>query len=703
VRVGRLSALFEPERVALVGATDREGSIGRAILENLRGFDGEVVAVNPNRETAFDEPCHPDLAAVPGTVDLAVVAVPARAVVEVVRQAGEAGVGAVVVVSAGFAERGARGRQRERELADVAAEYDLPVVGPNCVGVISTPVGLNVTFAAGDPPSGSVSLLSQSGAVIAAVLGRAGRTGVGFRHVVSLGNEAVLDEVDFLAAWADDPGTDVVLAYVEDVEDGREFVETAREVTTDTAVVALKAGRTAAGAAAAASHTGSIAGSDRAYEAGFAQGGVYRAHSLEEAFDVAAPLSGQPLPAGDAVAVVTNGGGPGVLAADAVADSWLDLVEFGPDLRGSLSELLPPAASATNPLDVVGDADLDRFERALDLVLSADAVDGAVVCSVPTALFDVTDLAGVVGRLQQTHGLPVVGCLMGGLAADRAATVLADYGVPNYFDPARAVRGLAALAETARVRERTYGSPTDYPVDRERAREVLSTAVEREVDYLGVEAIDLLDAYGVPTSPGDTAESAAEAATIAESVGGPVAMKVVSPDVVHKSDVGGVAVGVDPGDAAATYREIHQRVRAHDPDARLLGVHVEAVVDTEGATETIVGATRDPQFGPLVLFGLGGIFVQVFEDTAVRVAPVSDREAREMTAEIRAAPMLRGARGRPPADLDALVEAIGRVSQLVTEVPAIAELDVNPLVAGPEGVTALDFRVRLDRSKLSTP
>ncbi len=698
-----LSGLLEPDRVAVVGASDEEGSVGRALLENMSTFEGEVIPVNHNRESVLGMQCYSEIGAVPdaATVDLAVVAVPASVAVDVVREIGEAGIDSVVVITAGFSETGDEGAQRERELINVAEEYDLDLVGPNCVGIINTKTGLDATFIQGTPPEGSISLMSQSRAFIAAVLGWATQHDVGFNDVVSLGNEAVLDEVDFIAKWGNDPDTDVILAYLEDVEDGRQFIETAREVTSDTPVVVIKSGRTEAGAEAAASHTGSIAGRDRAYDAGFQQAGVLRAVDIQEVFEFGKVLAGLPLPAGDEVAVVTNGGGPGVLAADAIGDTRLTMAEFGADLSNELADLLPEEASAKNPLDVVGDADIDRFRGALDAVLGADEVDAAVVLSVPTALFEFEELAGVVGDCHERHDKPVVACLMGGDEADRAAKKLKAYGIPNYFDPSRAVPSLEALADYRDVRERKYASPTEFDVDRDRASEILSQALDRGVDRLSVEATDLLDAYGVPVPGGEMAESATEAEAIAEEIGGSVAMKIASPDILHKSGVGGVEVDVAPSDAADAFRSLRERATSHDPDATFLGVRVEEFVDLAESTETIVGATRDPQFGHLLMFGLGGIFVQIYEDTAFRTAPVSEREAREMTEEIHAASMLRGARGRHPADLDAVVETIQRVSQLVTDFPAIVELDVNPLVVGPEGVYAVDFHARVDRDELS--
>lgn len=700
-----LSGLFDADRVAVIGATDRDGSIGRALMQNLSEFDGDVIPINPNRDAVLGLECYPEIGETPDatSIDLAVIIVPAPAVLDVVRQSGDVGVPNVVVISAGFGERGTDGQRRERELAAVAERYDINLIGPNCIGVISTQNGLNATFIEGSPQEGSISLMSQSGAVISAAIGRATQHGIGFNNVVSLGNEAVLDEVDFVAEWGSDPDTDVILAYLEDIDDGQAFIETAREVTDHTPIVVLKSGRTEAGAEAAASHTGSIAGSDQAYQAGFRQAGVLRAMSIQEAFDVSRMLDGQPPLERDDVAVVTNGGGPGVLTADTIGESRLSIAELEAAVRAELGNLLPEGADVSNPLDIIGDADLDRYRQVLEVVLGADTVGGVVVLSVPTALFEFEDLAELVGDLQHQHSKPVVACLMGGKNADRAADRLATHGIPSYFDPTRAVASLEALAEYDDVTASDEDSPTEFDVDRERAREILSTSIERGTDHLGLEAMELLDVYGISTPSGEIVEDPSDAELVAAELGGPVVMKIVSPDILHKSDVGAVEVGVPIEDVHDTYQHLRERATSYDPGATILGVRVEELVARDASTETIVGVTRDSQFGHLLMFGLGGIFVQVFRDTSFRVTPVSERAAREMTQEIQAAPMLRGARGREPADVDSVVETLQRISQLVTDFPAIAELDINPLVVDPRGVRAVDLQLIVDRDELTIP
>ena len=700
-RSAGLSGLFAPDRVAVIGATDREGSVGRALVENLlAGFDGDVVPINPSRESVLGLDCYPDVGSVPDPVDAAAVVVPATAAVDAVREAAEAGVENVVVITAGFGETGGEGAARERELAEVADEYGLALVGPNSIGVGSTPSGLNATFAPTAARPGRVSFMSQSGAFITAVLEWAAEHELGFKDVVSLGNKTVLDEVDFIDHWGDDPGSDVILGYLEDVTDGRAFIETARRVTRETPLVVIKSGWTDAGARAASSHTGAIAGSERAYEAGMAQAGAIRVETVEELFDFAQVLAGQPLPETDGVGIVTNAGGPGVMTTDAVGDSDLSLASLSASTHGALRERLPEAASTDNPVDVLGDAPVDRFRDALDTVLADDAVGAGVVIACPTATFEYDELATAIREAHAAHDEPLVTCLMGGASASAAARRLDDDGIPNYFDPARAVRSLDALAEYRAISRREYDEPAEFDVDRERAREVLEAVERRESNRLGVEAMDLLDAYGISVPDGEIVTDPTDAEAVAERFDGPVVMKIVSPDILHKSDIGGVEVGVEQSEVYDTFETLVARAHSYQSDATILGVQVQKSVDVDAGVETIVGMNRDPQFGPLLLFGLGGIFVETLEDTSFRVAPVSEREARAMTEEIDSAPLLRGARGREATDIDAVVETIGRLSQLVTDFPAIEELDVNPLVALPDGTQAIDIRLTVNPTQL---
>ncbi len=697
--MGELTELFAPERVAVVGATEREGSIGRAIMENLVDeFDGEVVPVNPKYDEIMGLSCVSDVSE--SGADMAVVVVPPKIAVEAVRQAGQAGIRNVVVITAGFSETGSEGASREQELREISEEYDINLVGPNCLGVMSTPVNMNASFGPENALPGSMSFMSQSGAFITAVLDWANDQGIGFKDVVSMGNKTVLDETELVDHWGDDEDTNVVIGYLESIQKGREFIDTAREVTKDTPVVLVKSGRTDAGAQAASSHTGAIAGAEAAYEAGLEQAGVIRAQSVQELFDSAQMLANQPLPDSNKIAIITNAGGPGVITTDAVGESNLELADFTDETLDAFSEKLPAEGNIYNPVDIVGDADNERFKEALDLALQDPNVGAAMVLSCPTAVLNYEQLAHDLVEMQKEHETPVAATFMGGERVKPAEKAMRDAGIPNYFDPGRAIQALDALWRQKQISEREFEAPERFDVDRERAAEILGRAKERDDTRLGVEAMGLLDAYGIPTPEGGIANNPDEALEIAEGIEGDAVMKIVSPDIMHKSDIGGVKVGVPNEEVYDAYEDLITRARNYQPDANILGVQVQEMVDLDSGVETIIGMNRDPQFGPLLMFGLGGIFVEILEDTTFRVAPVAESEARTMTEEIDTSPLLRGARGRDPVEIDGVVETIQRLSQLVTDFPAILELDVNPLVATPEEVHAVDVALTVDLDQL---
>lgn len=692
-----LEPLFTPSCIAVVGASDSKGSVGRVLMENLTAdFDGDVVPVNPNHDTILGHECYPDLGTVSASIDVAVVVTPPDDAVDVVEEAGEKGIETIVVITSGFSETESDGSTRQEQLQERAEEYDLDVVGPNCLGVINTQIGMNATFAPVSASPGPISFMSQSGALISAVLDQ---TDSGFKDVVSLGNEAVLTSVDFLEEWGDDPETDVILAYLEDIERGRTFIDVGRSVTRDTPLVVLRSGQSQAGTEAASSHTGALSGNAAISRAGLDQAGAIRAETVEELFDYARVLVDQPVADSSEVGIITNAGGPGVLAADAIDDSRLSIASFTDDTQSALGDSLPDEAEIENPLDVLGSADTEQFRTVLDTVLDDSTVGPVLLIACPTGVLDFDALATAIADCYEAHDnpKPLVTCLMG---TPSASETLTDNGISNYFDPTRAVRSLDALVHASDIRQREYQSPTEFTVDEERARSVLTAAKHRDSDHLDVDAMELLDAYGIPVPDGEVAADPSEAVELAQGIDGPVVMKVVSPDIVHKSDVGGVSIGVDVDDVASKFDDIVTQARNHRSEATILGVFVQEMIDSEAGQETIIGMDRDPQLGPALLFGFGGLYVQVFEDTTHRVAPVSEQEARRMTEEIETAPLLRGERDRDAVDIDALTGTIQRVSQLVTDVPAIEELDINPLVALPDGVYALDLSVTVDTDKL---
>ena len=686
-----LTGLLFPSSVALIGASPKQGKLGHVMFRNMSTFPGRFYPVNPNHQEIEGVKCYPHVAALPAPVDLAVVVIPPDPALKVVEECGRVGIKNVVLITAGFKEAGPEGASREQRLVEISRRYGLNVLGPNCLGLISTEAGLNATFAPQGALPGSIAFLSQSGAFCTSVLDWARKERLGFSHFVSLGNKAVLNETHFLPPFAADPDTKVIVAYLEGIADGEAFIRTAREVVKTTPIVVLKAGRTEAGARAVSSHTGTLAGSDRAYEAAFRKCGVIRARNVEELFDYAYSLAKQPLPRGKRVGVMTNAGGAGVMATDAVEEEGLELARFSERTAKALAECLPPAANIYNPVDVLGDAHVDRYRQALQLVIEDPNVDMVVSLSAPTPIISFAELARAVGEAQGRTGKPLAVSFMAGELGEEAEELLRQAGIPSYFDPARAVRALRVLADYQRMRTRTWKPPRELPVDRGRVKELLGRARAEDRPRLGLEAMDILTAYGIPVARGGVAGTPEEAAELARSLGERVVLKVVSPDITHKSDAGGVRVGVPCEEVEEEARRLLRRLRERFPGAHLQGLYVQELLPP--GREVILGMARDPTFGPLIMFGLGGIHVEVLRDVAFAVAPLSPGEAEELIKGIRGYPILRGVRGEPGVDLPSLVEAVERLSHLVTDFPEIAELDINPIMCYPDRVVAVDLRL----------
>ena len=692
-----LETFFRPQSVAIIGASREPEKLGYAVLANLQegGYEGQLYPVNPKAQEILGLKAYPSVLEIPGLVDLAVIVIPYRFVPAVLKECGEKGVSSVVVISAGFREAGREGLERERELIEIAHEYDLRLIGPNCLGVIDTDTPLNATFAAGMPPGGPISFMSQSGALGTAVLDIAMAGRIGFAKFVSLGNKADVSEIDLLEAWGDDPASRVILIYVEGVPDGQKFIRVAREVTRHKPVVAIKSGVTKSGSRAVSSHTGSLAGSEAAYKAAFRQAGIIRATSMESLFDCARAFAYQPLLKGKRIGIVTNAGGPGILATDALERAGLEIPRLSHETVGALTDYLPGAASAANPVDVLGDALSDRYERSIRLVLDDPKVDGLIVIVTPQAMTEIEQTAHAVGRMAQKTDKPVLGCFMGESRIEAGIEVLWQYGVPNYPFPERAATALEAMCAYRRERERPVFEPdtcsTCIPAVQELFKRVRS---EGRVSIGDAEAWTVLESYGFTVPKSRLAETPEEAVEIAAEIGYPVVMKIASPDILHKTDVGGVRLNLrSPDDVRDAFDLMVYRARRYVPDANIWGCQVQQMVS--GGREVLLGMSRDPQFGPLVAFGLGGIYVEALKDVSFRVAPFSRQEADEMIREIRAYPLLEGVRGEPPADHQAMVEALMGISQLVTDFPEIVELDINPLMVFEEGRGAMAIDMRL--------
>ncbi len=690
-----LAPFFDPRSVAVIGASRDPSKVGGSVLANLRSaaFDGRVLPVNVRAEVVQGLAAFPSLLAVDGPVDLAVITVPAPAVLPALKECVAKGVPAAVVISAGFRENGEEGRKREGELREWLGRQPIRVLGPNCLGWIRPSRRLNVTFAPGMPQAGNIAFVSHSGALAVAILDWAQERRMGFSLFASLGNQADITESDVLGAVARDDETRVIVGYIEGVAEGRRFFETLREAAALKPVVLLKAGRSAEGARAVSSHTGALAGSDRAFDAAVRQAGAVRAGSVEELFDLARGLASQPLPRGRRLLVVTNGGGLGIVSTDAARESGLEVAPLDDPVRRRLDALLPPTASVVNPVDLVGDADAARYSNALHAI-GPSAADAVLVVLTAQAATDSIGVARAVIGATRGWPIPLAGAFVGGARVAAGARALEDAGIPCYPFPEPAVKTLAGMALLAERRARPPETPrvTVRPAE---ASERLARLKAAGRSQLGmVDLAPLLDSYRIPCAAPRPAATAAEAAAVAEGMGFPVALKVRSPDITHKTEVGGVRLGLRSADEVATATaEMLARVKAARPAATIEGVLVQPMV--EGGKELLLGMVRDSQFGPTVMVGFGGIYVEVLKDTAMRLCPVQVSEARAMLDELRMAPLLHGVRGEAPVDMRALSEAICRFAQLAVDLPELAEIEVNPLVAGPAGVIAVDARARL--------
>jgi acetyltransferase len=683
--------------VAVVGASANPAKLGYNVLDNIikYGYQGSIYPINPKGTEILGYTCYPSVTDVPGPVDLVVIVVPNRFVAGVMEDCGAKGVGAAIIITAGFRETGAAGRQLEKQVIEIAQRHDIRVVGPNCLGMINTASALNASFAAGMPEKGRISFMSQSGALCTGILDWAAANNLGFASFVSLGNKGDLDETDFLEAWHRDPDTDVIIAYLEGIVDGPRFMQTARQLSKEKPVIVIKSGTTSAGSRAVSSHTGTLAGSDAAYDAAFKQSGVLRANSVSELFAYSTAFAYQPLPTGPQVAIITNAGGPGIMATDACEKRGLQLATLAPETVSTLQEHLPPAANFYNPIDVLGDARADRYKLALKAALDDSNVDAAIFLLTPQAMTEVEETARAVVEIAQEYDKPVLANFMGAKDVAVGNRILGEGRIPYYGFPEEAADALARMVEHREWRERTQESPERFPVDRERAATALLAAQKAGRLALNeVEARQIIAAYQLPLPASQLALNVDQAVQWADEIGYPVVMKIISPDILHKSDIGGVKVGLaSEKQVRLAYEEILNRAYRYLPDADVWGVAVQEMVQV--GKEVILGVTRDPTFGHMLMFGLGGIYVEVLKDVVFRIAPLTRSEADELVREIRSFPLLAGTRGEPPADLNAIVECILRVSQMVTDFPQIVELDINPLFAyeDGQGVIAVDARI----------
>lgn len=692
-----MDAIFNPKAIAVIGASAEEKKVGNAVLRNLlNGFNGKVYPINPTKSEILSLKCYPTVSAVPDQVDLAVVVIPAKAVAEALKDCAKAGVKGVVVITAGFKEVGGEGVAREKEIVEIVRNAGMKMVGPNCLGVMNTKNKMNASFAAELPPPGRVAFFSQSGALGVAIIDWALENNFGFSKFVSFGNKADLNETDFLEYFAKDPETDVILGYIEDVVDGMKFLNVAKEVTKVKPVILIKSGATEAGARAASSHTGALAGSDRAFTEAFRKTGIIRAQGIQELFDTAEMFLSRKLPKGRRLLIVTNAGGPGIIAADTADRLGIKLDPMTPASIDAIADKLPSNASLYNPVDVIGDATSERYRVVLEQAAKDEAAEGICVILTPQAMTDVENIADVVVSVSKTTEKPIFTTFIGGQRIKNAVRKLKENQIPNFSDPSVAITAYSKLVDFVGLlrKEVKPEEPISIPIDhKRRVAEIIEKVKEANITEIGgEEAFEILSLYGFSFPDRALAKTPMEAVAVAERIGYPVVMKISSPHILHKTDVGGVKLNLTNEKAVYNaFIEITTNVKRVMPDAFIEGVMIYEMIS--GGKEVILGISYDRTFGHMVMFGLGGIYVEILKDVSFRIVPVNEEEAYEMIREIKGSRILDGVRGEKPYDKRDIVNSIRRLSQLVEDFPIIKEVDINPYLVFNNGGIGLDARI----------
>lgn len=681
-----LNELFYPEEVAVIGASRTPGKVGHDIIENLIAgkYAGKILPINPVAETIADLPCLKQISDYGAKIDLAIIAVPKDVIIDATTEAVQAGVKALIVITAGFKESNAEGAALEQQLADICRARQVRLLGPNCLGLINTDHQLNASFAGIMPKAGGISVVSQSGALLTAILDLAEDRHIGLAKMISIGNKADLSEIDILQTLAKDEHTKVIIGYLEDISSGEKFIKAAEEASCRKPLVILKSGTTAAGLKAAASHTGVLAGSDTAYGAAFKRSGVVRADTFEALFDYATALAMQPLPKGDRALIITNAGGPGTMAADAVEKAGMRVAMLERNTATALRQKLPEAASTGNPIDVLGDADPDRYVAALIAGQDDPEVDAIIIILTPQTMTKPAETALAIAANIRGNK-PVLVSFMGGQTVMPGREQLAALNLPDYPSPERAVAALKAMYEYSAWRNRPARVVTRFRVNRRRVERIITRRLRSGRYQIGeVKGKNILQAYGFQIPSGHLAATTDEAVEFAKQIGYPVAMKIVSPDILHKTDLGGVRLNVPNSDGVRDYFDLMMlRIHQLAPEAMIEGVYIEKMLDP--GLEIIIGMSRDRQFGPMLMFGLGGIFVEVMKDVTFHLAPITEQEAMQMLKSTRSYEILQGKRGQHGVDLQAIANGLQRISQLTTDFPQISELDINPFIVGEAG------------------
>jgi acetate---CoA ligase (ADP-forming) len=698
-----LETLLYPKAVAVIGASRNPDKVGYAVLANLvnNGFEGPIVPINLDAPEILGLKCYKSLDDYKGEIDLSIIMVGGKYVKDALNSSIKAGAKSVIVITAGFREVSKEGADAEQELVEICRANGVRMVGPNCLGVLNTDHKMNATFAPSVPPPGKISVISQSGALCVAILDWAASQKLGLGKVISIGNKADLNEVDFIQTLAEDKETKVIAAYLESIKEGDKFLRVAEQAASIKPVVILKVGITQAGAKAASSHTGSLAGADIAYGAAFKRAGVIRAENFEALFDYATAFAMQPLPNGERVAIITNAGGPGIMAADAAETLGLKMVSPSPASDAKLRTFLPTSAAFGNPVDVIGDADPDRYAKAFEVMQEDEKIDAIIVVVTPQNMTRPLELAEKLAAAHKGKK-PLLAAFMGGTEVAAAKEKLMEVGIPNYPSPDRAITALKGMCDYAAWKRRPARIVTRFAVNRRRVDRIINMQMRSGAPQMGeVEAKEILRAYDFNVLGGQLARTDDEAVEIAERLNYPVVLKISSPDIIHKSDFGGVRINLANAEQVRDAFDLMMlRIQKRAPNAHLRGVFVEKM--GQRGREVILGMSRDPQFGPMLMFGLGGIFVEVMKDVTFHLAPITAEEAMQMLKGTRSYALLQGARGQAPVDLDAIAGALQRISQLATDYPEILELDINPFIVGPVGVQAYVADARMTFPNVAT-
>jgi acetyltransferase len=706
-----LASLFTPSSVALFGASDRPDSVGGIVLSNLlsSGYAGRVYAINPNREEVQGQPAYSGLDAVPDPIDLAVVATPAPTIPAIVESCGEHGVRMMLILSAGFRETGPQGLKLEEQVTQLAKRHGIRLMGPNCLGIIRPDHGLNITFGHNNARAGNLALVSQSGAICTAILDWAEENEIGFSAVVSTGIAADLDFGDYLDFLVSDPKTRSILLYIEGIKNARRFMSSLRAAARIKPVIALKVGRHAVGAEASMSHTGALVGSDETFSAALSRSGVLRVESIGQLFSAAKALSSLHYrQAAERLVIITNGGGPGVMAADRAADHGIELSVLGDETVRALNAVLPDVWSHANPVDIIGDATPDRYRTAVEICLKDPAVDGAIVILTPQAMTEPTSVAQAVIESAANSSKPILTSWMGGKQVEAARQLFNNARIPAFRTLENAVDAFSYLARYNRNQRLLLQTPSrltggQEPPDTEGARLIIEGVLKEQRKVLTEpESMAILKAFRIPAVQNAVAHSPNEALIIAESIGFPVALKVLSPDISHKSDVGGVRLNINTaGEVRGAYRSLVDQVSERNPGVVIAGVTVEKMYRSPNGRELMIGIMRDPVFGPVISFGSGGVSVEIMRDTAISLPPLNRRLALDLINRTRVSRLLAGFRQLPPVDMDLLVEVLLRVSNMACELPWVQEMDINPLIMDEKEIIAVDARIRVDYPVLS--